>query len=263
MNNRFKKRQWRRRGAGAHPRPFVSILPNVATILAMCCGMTAIRMSIMQSFEAAVFLVLLAALFDVLDGRLARLLNSTSQVGAELDSLSDLLNFGAAPAIILYLRHLHHWGEFGWAVVLFYTSCVALRLARFNVSQSVAPNNYHFVGVPSTAGGYLVLWLVMVEFAFGWQIPTLHVALYMILVGSLMVSKIPTFAVKTVKIQPHYVTPVLLGVVILAGLCYSRPWVVGSLMGILYLASIPVGALMFMRKKEAGDHSSSSSSISS
>lgn len=247
---RFKRRRWQ--GRKAHnARPIVAILPNVATLLAMCCGMTAIRMSILQSFEAAVFLIILAAFFDMLDGRLARFLGSTSQLGAELDSLSDLLNFGAAPAILLYLQHLHTWGNLGWAVVLFYTSCVALRLARFNVSQSTAPNPYYFTGVPSTAGGYLVLWLPMVEFAFRIQLPAYYIALHMVAVGILMVSKIPTFAVKTARIHPRYITPALLGVVIVVGLCYTTPWVVGSLMGGAYLASIPISYYIFGWKKRS------------
>lgn len=247
---RFKRRRFQ--GRGAHnPRPIVAILPNVATLLAMCCGMTAIRMSVMQSFEAAVFLVMLAAFFDMLDGRLARFLGSTSQLGAELDSLSDLLNFGAAPAILLYLKYLHSWGNLGWAIVLFYTSCVALRLARFNVSQSTAPNSYYFTGVPSTAGGYLALWLPMVEFAFHTQLPTHYIALHMVVIGILMVSKIPTFAIKTVRIHPRYITPALLGVVIMVGLCYTTPWIVGSLVGGVYLASIPLSYYIFGWKKRS------------
>lgn len=262
--SRLKRRRWQKKSRVAgSPRPFVALLPNIATILAMCCGMTAMRMSILQSFEIAVFLVVLAAFFDMLDGRLARYFGSTSQLGAELDSLSDLLNFGAAPAIVLYLKHLHEWGELGWAVVLFYTSCVALRLARFNVSQRTSPNDYHFVGVPSTAGGYLVLWIAMVEFAFQIHIPSMYVAFHMIMIGTLMVSKVPTFAIKTVKIQPHCITPFLLGIVILTGLCYSRPWLVGSVVGAVYLGSIPVSVYIFTRRKhQALDNQASSSSES-
>lgn len=243
---RFQKRNWRvKRGRN---RPFVSLLPNIATILAMCCGMTAIRMSILHSFEKAIMLILVAAILDVLDGRLARLLGSTTQIGAELDSFSDLLNFGAAPALFIYLKYLSDWSELGWAIALFYTACVALRLARFNSLQKTTPFNHYFVGVPSTVGGYLVLWLAIVELGFNIELPTFYIALHVIGIGILMVSKVPTFAVKNMRVKPHQVSPMLLGVVALVGLLYTALWKATAVLGALYLLSIPVSYYHFAFK---------------
>lgn len=224
------------------PQTLASILPNIMTTLAMCAGMTAVRMAMMGRFEVAVAAIIIAAILDAMDGRVARLLNSTSRMGAELDSLSDLLNFGAAPGIVIYLRALQHWGEAGWAIVLFYMACVAFRLARFNIlSKEETPvwAKGYFVGVPSTAGGLLALWPITVEKALGIEMPVLLYAFIFILVGILMVSRLKTFSMKNITIPHRYVLPLMLIVVLTIGAVYSYPWIVFSLIGLIYLIHIP------------------------
>lgn len=220
-----------------------SIIPNIMTTLAMCAGMTAIRMAMLQRFEAALIAVFLAAIFDGMDGRLARLLNSTSKMGAELDSLSDLMCFGVAPGMVIYIKALQHWGEAGWGVVLFYVACVAFRLARFNViSQDETPAwaKGFFVGVPSTAGGLLVLWPITLEKAFGFYVSPFVYAALLVFVGFLMVSRLRIFSMKNVHIPQRYVLPIMLLVVLTISALYSYPWICMSLLGVVYIALIPM-----------------------
>jgi CDP-diacylglycerol--serine O-phosphatidyltransferase len=135
------------------------ILPNMLTLIGVCIGLTSIRFALDEKFEFAIIAILFAALFDWLDGRIARLIKGTSEVGKELDSLADVISFGVAPAFIMYFWTLSSLGKFGWLVCLIYVSCVALRLARFNVNSNQEPSwrDNFFEGVPSPAGGILVL----------------------------------------------------------------------------------------------------------
>lgn len=235
---RFKKSKFR-------PQTFTSILPNITTILAMCCGMTAIRMAMIERFDAAVVAIIMAGVLDGMDGRLARLLGSTSRIGAELDSFSDLLSFGAAPGIVLYLKSLHQWGEAGWGIVLFYTACVALRLARFNVrtkgEEDPQWKKSFFTGVPSPAGAYLAVWPLMFEHTLQTNIKTPWIfATFIIVAGSLMVSRWPTYSLKNFAIKPSFVLPIMLLVVLFAAAVYTRPWFCLTAVGVAYISLLPV-----------------------
>src|SRR6202790_5603069 len=130
------------------------MVPNILTVLAVCAGMTAIRFAVNGKFEAACYAIIVAGIFDGLDGRVARLLRSTSRFGAELDSLSDFISFGVAPAVVLYLWTMSALHSLGWAIVLFYAVCCALRLARFNTQLSAepVPQPGYFTGVPAPGG---------------------------------------------------------------------------------------------------------------
>jgi len=222
------------------------LIPNVLTVLALCAGFTALRFAMMERWDLAIFAIVVAAVLDVLDGRLARLLNSTSKFGAELDSLSDFLCFGAVPAMMVYLASLHHLGGLGWAFCLVFAVCCALRLARFNTMIG-DPNpppwaGAYFVGVPAPAGAFLALLPLMGTIQFGsgfFDRPSLNAAV-MLTVAALMVSRIPTFSTKKLKLTPSMALPILLLAVILAAAIASEPFLTFLIAGVLYTASIPV-----------------------
>lgn len=230
--------------------PVRMILPNLVTLLALCSGLTAIRMAIESRYDWAIAAIVLAALLDGLDGRVARLLKSTSKFGAELDSLTDFVNFGVAPAVILYTWTLDELRSLGWIVVLIFAIAAALRLARFNVAlDDVARPSWQgnfFIGVPSPAGAIVVLlpihlWLV------GLFQPdrtvAIVVAVYTVAIGLLMVSRVPTFSGKklAVRIRRDLVMPLFVLVVLVAGFLVSYPFEVLSVGSIAYLASLPLG----------------------
>jgi len=232
-----------------------AVIPNIATLLALCSGMTAIRMAMLEKWDLAVVALLVAAFLDGMDGRLARLLGSTSRFGAELDSFSDLINFGAAPAIVMYMRGLHKWGETGWCIVLFFTVCMTLRLARFNTrsieGDSPTWSQGFFTGVPAPAAGYLALMPIMVQQFWSapfFETPLLY-AVVMIVTGGLMVSRVPTFSLKKVKIPQRIVLPIMLLAVLTASAIYSHPWLTLSVIGFIYLGLIPFSIRAFKRAK--------------
>jgi CDP-diacylglycerol--serine O-phosphatidyltransferase len=255
MKNRIPERF---RNRPLKPQTLTAMIPNMTTIMAMCCGMTAIRFAIMEKWEFAVIAILIAGLLDAMDGSLARLLNSTSRLGAELDSLSDLLNFGASPALVLYLKGLSAWGEAGWAITLFFTACMALRLARFNVlSAEPKPhwNQDFFLGTPAPAAAFLGLQPIILHLAYpsiAWFNTPLCSALFMLVTGCLMVSRIPTFSIKTVKIPPHLILPFMLLLVCVAGLLYSFPFITLSMIAVIYVGMIPFSIRQFNRLKKEG-----------
>ncbi len=222
------------------------LIPNVLTVLALCAGFTALRFAMMERWDLAIFAIVVAAVLDVLDGRLARLLNGTSKFGAELDSLSDFLCFGAVPAMMVYLKSLHHLGGMGWAFCLVFAVCCALRLARFNTMIG-DPNpppwaGAYFVGVPAPAGAFLALLPLMGTIQFGsgfFDRPSLNAAV-MVTVAALMVSRIPTFSTKKIKLTPSMALPILLLAVLLAAAIASEPFLTFLIAGTLYIASIPV-----------------------
>lgn len=233
-----------------------AVIPNIATLLALCSGMTAIRMAMLEKWELAVVALLVAAFLDGMDGRLARLLGSTSRFGAELDSFSDLISFGAAPAIVMYMKGLHKWGETGWCIVLFFTVCMTLRLARFNTrsieGDSPTWSQGFFTGVPAPAAGYLALMPIMIQ-QF-WSAPffeaPLFYAIVMIVTGGLMVSRVPTFSLKKVKVPQRLVLPIMLLAVLTASAVYSHPWLSLSMIGFVYLGLIPFSVRSFRRVKD-------------
>jgi CDP-diacylglycerol--serine O-phosphatidyltransferase len=231
------------------------MIPNILTVLALCAGLTSIRFGLQQKWEWAFFAIMLAAIFDGLDGRIARLLRCTSKFGAELDSLSDFVSFGVAPAMLLYFWTMHTAGSLGWALVLLYSVCCALRLARFNTMMGqpdLPPYAYNFfTGVPSPAAAALVLLPMVISFEFGegfFSHPLL-VAIFLIGVALLMVSRIHTFAFKRVRVPRAYFLPVLLLVGLFAAFLVTAPWITLSLIGVAYMSSIPFSEQSFRRLK--------------
>jgi len=232
------------------------LVPNMITVGALCAGMTAIRFALSQEWQNAVFAVIVAAILDGLDGRIARLLNATSKFGAELDSLSDFIAFGVAPAVLVYLWTLGQLGGFGWAVCLLFAVCMALRLARFNTALG-DPNpppwtrNY-FTGIPAPAGAFLALLPLMATFAFGdgWaERPSLQ-ALWVLLVAAGMVSRIPTFSAKKVHVPPAAVLPAFLLVGVLVVAITTVPWQTVFVIGVAYLLTIPIAWFVQRRERE-------------
>ena len=230
-------------------RSVSALIPNALTICALCAGLTAVRFALLDRWEHAVAAIMVAAILDGLDGRMARLLNATSKFGAELDSLSDFVSFGAAPALMVFLWSADGAGGIGWAAALFYAVCCALRLARFNTMLSdpspPAWARYYFTGVPAPAGAFLVLMPLMVEFAFGGGVlsdPWACTAT-LVLVGALMVSRIPTFAMKQMRIPRALTVPALVLVALLVGALATAPWATLVATGACYLASMPVSVL--------------------
>lgn len=236
---------------------FTAMIPNITTLMALCCGMTAIRFALLEKWDYAIVSILIAAVLDALDGRLARLLKSTSRFGAELDSFSDFLSFGVAPALIMYLKTLHTWGEIGWVISLFFSMCMVLRLARFNVAN-IDENQPQwmlgfFTGVPAPLGGFLGLFPLILTITFP-HIPlfssTGFCAIVMVVVGSLMISRIPTFSLKKVVIPPSYVMPFLIMLFVLVSLLYSFPWKTLTVLGFIYLCTIPLSIKSFRAHKK-------------
>ncbi len=221
------------------------MLPNVLTLLALCAGMTAIRFAMGGDFQYAVFTIIAAGIFDGLDGRLARLLRVTSRFGAELDSLSDFISFGVAPAAVLYLWTMAALHSIGWAIVLFFAVCCALRLARFNTQLAAEPPPYlanFFSGAPAPAGAGLVMLPMFISFEWGEWIarsPYLN-AVWITGVALLMISTVPTGSLKRIRIPHHLVIPTLLGIGVLTGFFTTAPWPTLTLIGAVYLGSIPL-----------------------
>ncbi|MGB1547868.1 MAG: CDP-diacylglycerol--serine O-phosphatidyltransferase [Alphaproteobacteria bacterium] len=226
---------------------FNRMVPSILTVLALCAGLTSIRFGFQERWEPAVFALLVAAVFDALDGRIARLMNAASEFGAMMDSLSDFLSFGVAPAILLYFWTMQEWGVVGWALVLLYGVCCALRLARFNSQDGNEEAHpawaYNFfVGVPSPAGAALVLLPVMLSFVFeDWGLDQPAIAAFFLLgVSILMVSRVPTYSFKNFRVPQKYVLPTFLFFGLVAAFVASEYWATLSVLTILYLASIPL-----------------------
>jgi CDP-diacylglycerol--serine O-phosphatidyltransferase len=234
------------------------MVPNVLTLLAVCAGMTAIRFAVSGKFEAACYAIIVAGIFDGLDGRIARLLRSTSRFGAELDSLSDFVSFGVAPAVVLYLWTMSALQSVGWAIVLFFAVCCALRLARFNTQLAAEPPPWaagFFTGAPAPAGAGLLMLPMFISFEWGdWiaRSPYLN-GVWISGVALLMISTVPTISLKRIRIPPDFVVPTLLGIGVLAGLFTTAPWPTLTFIGALYIASIPLTVRTSMRLRHAAE----------
>lgn len=233
---------------------FNRLIPNILTLLALCAGLTAIRFGLHEKWEAGVVAILLAGVLDGLDGRIARLLRGTSKFGAELDSLSDFVSFGVAPAMLIYFWTMQRAGSLGWALVLLFSVCCALRLARFNTmlgeNERPAFSYSFFTGVPAPAAGALVLMPMVIGFQFpGSDIPALPVinAAALVIVSFLMVSRIPTYSGKRLRVPHEYVLPMLLLVGLLAAFMVTAPWTTLTVLGVIYLASIPLSVRSYGR----------------
>jgi len=253
--------------------PVRTLLPNLITLLALCAGLTAIRLAIEEKLEWAVAAIVFAALLDGIDGRIARLLKGTSRFGAELDSLADFVNFGVAPALIVYLWGLHELKSAGWIAAMVFAICTGLRLARFNVmiddpDKPAWAANF-FAGIPAPAGAITVLlpiytyFLGMPRFAFVAPVTLV----YTLAIAFLMVSRLPVFSGKRVgkRIAPELVLPVFVAVVLFFALLVAYPWEVLTLGTLAYLGGLPFGWIVYreyqrrdaavaLQRSASGDH---------
>ena len=244
---------------------FNRMVPNLLTMLGLCAGLTAIRFAIEGRFGAAAVAIVVAACIDGLDGRIARLLKATSRFGAEFDSLADFLCFGVAPAFILYLWVLQSTHGYGFMPCLMFAVCMALRLARFNAMLDAPhpPYTYNFfTGVPAPAGAGLALFPLFLGLEAKWlgldwllsvaQFPPFCAA---VLIGTalLLVSTLPVWSFKNVKVPPAYVLPLLLGTGLFAALLVADPWAALATGGIAYLGMLPFSVLSYRRLKRAAE----------
>lgn len=241
--------------------PVRTLLPNLITLLALCAGLTAIRLAIEGRLELALGAIVFAAVLDGIDGRVARMLKGTSRFGAELDSLADFVNFGVTPALILYFWGLHQLKSIGWIVALVFAICAALRLARFNVmiddpNKPAWAGNF-FTGIPAPAGALTVL-LPIYLFFLGVPSSLFTIWLtffYTLTIGLLMVSRLPVFSGKRVgkRVPPEMVLPVFVVAVLIFALLIAYPWEVLSFGAVVYLICLPLGWLSYrdyVRKDE-------------
>jgi CDP-diacylglycerol--serine O-phosphatidyltransferase len=224
----------------------IALLPNVVTILGLCVGLTSIRFAVDDRFELAAGLLILAALIDGMDGLLARKLDAASPFGAELDSLSDFLCFGVAPAILVYEFGLMGLEGLGWIASLTFAICCCLRLARFNVAakDETTPKG-SFTGVPAPAGAMLGLFPLTLSLAGIVDLSALPVliALWMLAIGALMIARFPTLSLKAMRVSRENVVYVLLGAAVVIGLMLTRLWLFHVGASLIYLALIAHGAL--------------------
>jgi CDP-diacylglycerol--serine O-phosphatidyltransferase len=231
------------------------ILPNMLTLIGVCIGLTSIRFSFNGQFDLAIIAIIIAALIDGLDGRIARLIKGTSKVGKELDSLTDMISFGVAPAFIMYFWTLSSLGRFGWLLCLIYVICVALRLARFNVNSNQEPSwkDNFFEGVPSPAGGILVLTPLIVSMTNFDYIKidyNIIVPIFFIITSLFLISKFPTYSFKKIVIQRKTTVFLLFGIILFFGLLLVYPFVVMSLSILVYLCLLPISFLNFQKIKK-------------
>ena len=231
------------------------LLPNILTLGGVCLGISSIKFSIDGNYSLAVIFILMAAILDALDGRIARLIKGTSEFGKELDSLTDFVSFGIAPVFILYFWELNNYGKLGWAITLIYSVCCVLRLARFNLTkiddQKLWKSNY-FEGVPSPAGGILILMPLIFELTdlnLNFDIKN-FTPYFTILIAILMVSKVPTLSLKKISISPKATAFILLGIgVIFISLLYYT-FETLLVFGLVYFISIPVSFFMYKNKNK-------------
>ncbi len=231
------------------------ILPNILTLVGVCIGLTSIRFALDEKFEFAIIAIIFAALFDWLDGRIARLIKGTSEVGKELDSLADVISFGVAPAFIMYFWKLNTLGRFGWLVCLIYVICVALRLARFNVNSSQDPSwrDNFFEGVPSPAGGILVLTPLIISITnFDYILLNYDIIVptFFIVTSLLLISKFPSYSFKKIVIQRKTTIFLLFGIVLFFGLLLIYPFNVIAISSIIYLAMLPISFFHYKKLKK-------------
>ena len=231
------------------------ILPNMLTLIGVCIGLTSIRFSFNAQFDLAIIVIIFAALFDWLDGRIARLIKGTSEVGKELDSLADVISFGVAPAFIMYFWTLSSLGKFGWLLCLIYVSCVALRLARFNVNSNQEPSwkDNFFEGVPSPAGGILVLSPLILNLSNFDYIKidyNIIVPIFFILTSLLLISKFPSYSFKKIVIQRKATIFLLFGIVLFFGLLLIYPFNIIAISAVVYVLMLPISFFHYQKLKK-------------
>jgi len=228
------------------------ILPNILTLIGVCIGLSSIKFALDSKYEIAVIAIIFAALIDGLDGRIARLIKATSKVGKELDSLTDVISFGVAPAFIMYFWSLNNLGKFGWLLCLIYVVCVTLRLARFNVhsNEETSWKDNFFEGVPSPAGGILVLMpliyslseLKFLNINYNFIVPV-----FFILVSLLLISKVPTYSLKKIVVPRTMTIFLLFGIVLFFGLLLIYTFNVMVVSGLVYLCLIPISFMHYIK----------------
>lgn len=241
--------------------PLIRLLPNIVTISGLCIGLSAIRFAIEEDWVRAVSMLLFAGFLDGIDGRLARFLNSTSEFGAELDSLIDFVNFGIVPGFIIYMW-LNSFADirgFDWGMVMFFAICMALRLARFNVAlnkEVVNPTlaKYFFRGIPAPCGAAMAVLPMVLSFEFGddyfFTNPFLIIS-YVFVLAVLAASTVPTISIKKIPIRNEYVylTLMVLGLIVIGLL--SNPWFTLAVVGTVYGFSIPVTVFFYYKIKNS------------
>ena len=231
------------------------ILPNMLTLIGVCIGLTSIRFSFNGQFDLAIIAIIFAALIDGLDGRIARLIKGTSKVGKELDSLTDMISFGVAPAFIMYFWTLSSLGRLGWLICLIYVICVALRLARFNINsnQEASWRDNFFEGVPSPAGGILVLTplvISMTNFDLVKIDNNTIAPIFFIVTSLLLISKFPTYSFKKIVIQRQTTIFLLFGIVLFFGFILIYPFIAISISAIIYLLMLPISYFHYNKLKK-------------
>jgi len=250
-DRRLPPRQFRR-------IPVRTLAPNLVTLLALCAGLTGIRMAFENRYGLALAAIVFAAVLDGIDGRLARLLKGTSRFGAELDSLSDFVNFGVAPGLILYFWGLHDLKSAGWIAAMAFAICAGLRLARFNVMSAdpdrpVWAANF-FVGVPAPAGAIIVLLPIYAAFLGLPRSPFLTwvTLAYTLAIAALLVSRLPVFSGKRIgtRVPPEMVGPVIILLVLFVALLIAYPWIILTIGTLCYLASLPFGWVSYRSYEE-------------
>ena len=232
------------------------ILPNILTIAGVCLGISSIKFSLDLNFSMAVIFITLAAILDALDGRIARLIKGTSEFGKELDSLTDFVSFGIAPAFIIYFWELNKYGKLGWAITLIYSVCCVLRLARFNLTKFKPEDTWkqnYFEGVPSPIGALLILSPLVIEltnFNFLFNI-NYFVPIFTLIIAILLISKIPTYSFKKIKIKPALTVFILLGIGISLVTLMFFTFETLLMFSALYILSIPMSCFTYYSNKKS------------
>lgn len=248
----------RRREQGLGGLSVNKLLPNIITVMALCAGLSGLRFALDEHWEFAVGMILLAAVFDALDGRMARLLQAQSKFGAELDSLSDVVCFGVVPVLVVFLWSTVDLKNFGWMAVLFFATCCILRLARFNVrldDEKPAFAYNYFTGVPAPAGAGLALLPMILDFQFdlGLREHPVWIAFWLTGVGLLMASQVPTYSFKRMKIPQRWALPILIGAGVVVAGVISAPWFSLAIVLLAYLVSIPLSFVTYRRLLRAAE----------
>ena len=231
------------------------LLPNMLTLIGVCIGLTSIRFALSGEFHLAIIAIIIAALIDGLDGRIARLIKGTSKVGKELDSLTDMISFGVAPAFIMYFWKLNTLGRFGWLLCLIYVICVALRLARFNISSNQEPSwkDNFFEGVPSPAGGILVLTPLIISLT-GFNYIELNfdiiTPIFFIATSFLLISKFPSYSFKKIVIQRKATIFLLFSIILFFGLLLIYTFEVIAISSIIYLSILPISFFHYQKMRK-------------
>lgn len=250
-----------------NPISVIRLIPNFVTLIGLCIGLSSIRFAFDAKWENAVLSILIAVIFDSLDGRIARFFKVSSKFGAELDSLADFLNFGLAPVLITYLWILDDYRikVVSWGVVMFFAICACIRLARFNAMAIEATLNQnllkkYFIGIPSPIAAIIALMPIINEFAiieyteFSFRSHGYTIALYQASIGLLMASSIPTFSLKNIKIEKKDLSSIIISISIISIIIYIYTWVVIPLIMVIYLLSIPFSFISWRKDISISDN---------